>query len=337
MTRAFTGSGGGGTAPLQGTFANRPGPSQVRPGTMYFASDVPWFMYLSNGTIWQQFAVPSLPAPPLASSYTVLGGAMSLSQQGDSIRANCWSTSSAVYTCALQAGLSGLSTFRVVAAFKATPQKSQYPEWGVAISNGLVNGTSAFWGMGCYFDSGASGGGGMHSVQAIVGADTRTNLTESQLYQDYRVGYAGMTWAGILADNGNLHFQVSRDGVWWDDWATLAQPGGMTDYGFFIGNGGGGGVTGQAELLVAVNQVNALTVAQQSISGAAGTPIQLTMPSTAGLKTGDLVSVQAVGGNTNANATRWPIQVVDGSHLNLLGSTTNAAYTSGGVLTLTSR
>lgn len=74
-----------------------------------------------------------------------------------------------------------------------------------------------------------------------------------------------------------------------------------------------------------------------TVSGAANNGsglIRLTVASTAGMTTNDCVWVNSVGGtveaNTGGNGVCWFINVVDGTHLDLLGSTFTHAYTSGG-------
>jgi len=69
-----------------------------------------------------------------------------------------------------------------------------------------------------------------------------------------------------------------------------------------------------------------------TISGAADNGsglIRLTVSSTSGWSTGDYKTVDAVGGTTEANGT-WAITVIDGTHIDLQGSTFANAYTSGG-------
>ena len=51
---------------------------------------------------------------------------------------------------------------------------------------------------------------------------------------------------------------------------------------------------------------------------------------TSGLVTGDIANVTNVGGTTEANGNQWTITVVDGTHIDLQGSTFTNAYTSGG-------
>lgn len=59
--------------------------------------------------------------------------------------------------------------------------------------------------------------------------------------------------------------------------------------------------------------------------------IRLTVTSTTGWTTGDVKTISGVVGTTEANAT-WTITVIDGTHVDLQGSTFTNAYTSGGVV-----
>lgn len=62
------------------------------------------------------------------------------------------------------------------------------------------------------------------------------------------------------------------------------------------------------------------------------TPIVLTVASATGFATNDFVLVQGILGNTNANGV---FQItVSGTSITLVGSAGNAAYTSGGTMTL---
>lgn len=74
------------------------------------------------------------------------------------------------------------------------------------------------------------------------------------------------------------------------------------------------------------------TIGSVAISGAADNGaglVRLTVASTTGWTTGDIKDVASVGGTTEANGT-WTITVVDGTHIDLQGSTFANAYTSGG-------
>lgn len=69
-----------------------------------------------------------------------------------------------------------------------------------------------------------------------------------------------------------------------------------------------------------------------AVSGAASNgsgAIRLTVGSTAGLTSGSQIAVTGVNGTTEANGT-WTINVIDSTHIDLVGSTFTHAYTSGG-------
>jgi hypothetical protein len=67
-----------------------------------------------------------------------------------------------------------------------------------------------------------------------------------------------------------------------------------------------------------------------TINGATNaSPIVIATSGAHGLTTNDLARIASVGGNTNANAD-WQLSVVDSTHFNLIGSSGNSAYTSGG-------
>lgn len=72
------------------------------------------------------------------------------------------------------------------------------------------------------------------------------------------------------------------------------------------------------------------TGSTKTISGATNaSPIVVQTSTAHGYGTNDLITIASVGGNTNANGS-WQISVVDSTHFNLIGSTGNSAYTSGG-------
>lgn len=65
------------------------------------------------------------------------------------------------------------------------------------------------------------------------------------------------------------------------------------------------------------------------VSVASAPQIRLTVSSTTGMTTGDVRTVFNVGGTTEANGT-WTITVIDGTHIDLQGTTFTNLYTSGG-------
>lgn len=76
------------------------------------------------------------------------------------------------------------------------------------------------------------------------------------------------------------------------------------------------------------------TIGGRSITNAVnngGGLIRLTVSSTSGWTTGDSKTISSVGGVTNANGT-FLITVIDGTHIDLQGSTFAGVYTSGGIV-----
>jgi hypothetical protein len=83
-----------------------------------------------------------------------------------------------------------------------------------------------------------------------------------------------------------------------------------------------------------LEDLDALAPGSQTITDATdnGTGlIRLTVGSTAGWVTGDHKKVSGVLGPTEANGP-WAITVIDGTHIDLQGSTFTHAYTGGGIV-----
>jgi hypothetical protein len=79
------------------------------------------------------------------------------------------------------------------------------------------------------------------------------------------------------------------------------------------------------------SRIYAVSPTTQAITGASNaTPIVLTATAH-GVTTGEAVYVSKVGGNTAANGI-WKVTAATADTLNLLGSSANANYTSGGIL-----
>jgi hypothetical protein len=74
------------------------------------------------------------------------------------------------------------------------------------------------------------------------------------------------------------------------------------------------------------------TIGQIAVTGTANNGsglVRLAVSSTSGWATGEIKEVASVGGTTEANGT-WTITVIDGTHIDLQGSTYASAWTSGG-------
>lgn len=67
------------------------------------------------------------------------------------------------------------------------------------------------------------------------------------------------------------------------------------------------------------------------VSAASPPQVRLTVASTTGMTTGDVRVVSGIVGTTEANGT-WTITVIDGTHVDLQGTTFANLYTSGGII-----
>lgn len=95
----------------------------------------------------------------------------------------------------------------------------------------------------------------------------------------------------------------------------------------------GGPIPGQTSAPFQVTSITYGTALSITGTGAgAGGKVRLTVSSTASLATGEIRTVSLVGGTVEANGV-WPITVIDGTHIDLDGSTFVNAWTSGGSLT----
>jgi hypothetical protein len=92
---------------------------------------------------------------------------------------------------------------------------------------------------------------------------------------------------------------------------------------------------GMSQTGLTLENLDALAPGAISISGAANNgagAIRLVVSSTATLTTNQIVSVSGVTGTVEANAANWKVTVVDGTHVDLQGSTFTNPYVSGGVI-----
>ncbi len=154
--------------------------------------------------------------------------------------------------------------------------------------------------------------------------------------------------ARLLNDGSILHFQFSPDGFFWVEYFSLATPASLAYYGFMTGNGAGSGSTGAISMLILRNKYSgsgSLNVPQVNVSAATnGTPNTVTTSTPHGLYTGDHVCIHGMVGQTNLNGVAgnnlsavWPVIVTSPTQFTAIGSSGGGTYTSGGVVTCTSR
>ena len=85
---------------------------------------------------------------------------------------------------------------------------------------------------------------------------------------------------------------------------------------------------------ITLESLDAIAPGEQPVTGAVNNGsglIRLTVGATAAFTTNQSLTISGVGGVTAANGT-WLVTVIDGTHLDLQGSTFSGAYTSGGIV-----
>lgn len=297
---------------------------------------------MRSSPIW----MPGSGSRPKAADYTTTGN-IALVDLADAIAARVYTNTIGNANTALKSGsLGASSTWIVNLAFSHSFVLNQtYPEMGVVVSTGTTTSDTAY--ALCTYGN-ASAARSIAQVRfhpAVGGARLAVNGQYTSQFGDSVLQFR------LLNDGTNLHYQVCYDplGYFWTDHFCEASPSSLAYYGFFLGEDYNVSGSAWCQGLVYRNDLTALTVAQKSITGATNaSPIVCTVADTSDIKTGDLVAVHGVGGNTNANSGTgiaatgtnnfaWPIQVLSGTTFSLIGSSGNAGYTSGGTATLVGR
>jgi hypothetical protein len=143
------------------------------------------------------------------------------------------------------------------------------------------------------------GVGGLNGVANSEFVITAVSPTSFSLNGISGVGLPAYTGGGVVSENlwtwDEVENPITFAPAWWRDWMVV-YPG--------------------------------LSVAGR-VSGASGTPIEITTTAANALVTGNQVCVTEVGGNITAN-TYATVTVIDSTHFTLNGTASNGAYTSGG-------
>jgi hypothetical protein len=329
-------------ATSSGTSGARPAPTGS--GALFFETNT-GILYFDNGT-WQIVSPgsgPVLTPPPAIGAFTVVGN-MGLAQVGSAVRAQMTSDVNSESPCALIAsgGLGAAQSWIVQgAASLSSFAAEQFPEVGFGASNGVASGVSQMRVIARFADAASVG---VHQEVLLVGTGVRVSSNAETTGPATSSGEASMLRMRLLADGVTLHYQYSQDGLTWWDLFTEATPAGFTNYGFALGNGfTGGDAIGQATIFELVKKAPQ----QVAVSGATNTtPIVLQTATPHNCNPGDFVSIHGVTGNGNANTPNvggvWNSAIaivvpVDATHLTLVSTAGNGAYTGGGTLTLVSR
>ncbi len=327
---AEAGSGGGASS---GLAAARP--SATGSGKLYFCDDLP-VVYLDDPTLvaWKQYGIMGYQPAPMAISNWTAVGQLGLYQRGDSILGLATATSNnGAATAGLQAipgsFISANAWVVTCFGFLATQAGSRYPMFGAAVTNGLVGGTSTMYYMVRY---GSSNGwiAGSITLNATGGRSVYNQLGDND--QDFV--FFGLN-TRLLNDGTNLYFQISADGMFWRNVNTQSLPGGLTDYGFFIGTDGGDGANGLSGALVEKAHISAPITALVSNVTTNGTVFTVTTSTAHGLPNGGSFSIFGLNGTgVNPNGAYLDAGLVVTSTTSFtVPYTSSFTYTSGGTVT----
>jgi hypothetical protein len=179
---------------------------------------------------------------------------------------------------------------------------SEFSDWGTN-GNGIQGSTSDFLSFGDTFasDSGAgiifsSNNGGFARV-----------IGDRFEYNTQNIVVNG---SGEMNFEGNQFDHTQQCSIQLNTWQDVTITGGAMRW---------SGIAGSFQVTGAANNG----------SGLIRLAVSNSVDNTSGITTGNVMQVDHVGGTTEANGT-WTITVIDGTHVDLQGSTFTHAYTSGG-------
>ena len=332
-----------GSGATTGLAANRPSPTGS--GKLYFCTDIPVAYFDNpNTSLWQQFFAEYMPAPPAASNFTITpANSLSITNYADALRVlnatNNSNTNCALIPASGQLNPTAAWTVTLVATFLPITN-SDYPDFGVGVSNGTTSGTSTIYGL-----SVATNGYSPYihqEVYTIGGGRSQNNNEQSPASPWFSFGN-GRIHLRILNDTYAMRYQVSNDGFNWLDWYSTSSVSGLTDYGIWMAAAGGSVNYSQ----VLVYSLALGTPTQYNVTGATNASPSVITIGTHSILPGDLVSVTGSNGNTGINTSQYGtgngvqsaavVASVTSTTITLNGYNGNGTWTSGGVVTLLSR
>jgi hypothetical protein len=281
--------------------------------------------------------VTAIPAPPLASAFTVVGQ-MGLVQSGSNIlatSANAGATNEALTP--LPAGVSsGGPWVATIVANVQIDTASNYPGFGIIVSNGVVSGTSLSLLCGFY----------MGPTLKVPSLSANTELLHSQGtgagYFADNTSNAGWSpyYLRILCDGVSFLFQCSKtNGYNWRTFASVAIStaalGTINHYGFMLGcnNGVGNG----AAVVYGLNMVSISQLTVTGVTSVGGALASVTTSTPHDMATGASVTIEGVVvSGSNYNGIYESTVIVTGANTFTVPSVSTGTYVSGGLVTVTS-
>ncbi len=321
---------------LTGLAANRP--TATGSGRLYFCDDVP-VVYVDDQTTvaWKQYGVMGyLPAPGSIAGWTVVGNGLSLVQKGDSILGLCTAAQNSAALKPIPVGFLNQPWAVDLFGFLMQQMGSQYPEFGVCVSNGTTSGTSTMYVMSRYASSNGwfAGADTVGSVQA-----GKVVYNSSDGNTDMYAGSFGVN-VRIVSDNTELYFQVSGDGEFWRTWGATALPAGLTNYGFTIFTDTSTGLSGALVEKIRIQSPTSVNVSNVVTNGTIAT---ITTASAHNLTPGEQITIRGLTGTGTAPNGIWGVSgggtassglfTVTAANTFTVPFVSSFTYTSGGVVT----
>jgi hypothetical protein len=329
-------------------------PAATGSGAIYVCTDIP-VAYLDDpsSTSWKPIGVAATPvggnSPPAAGAFTLVGGGLALNNYANALRVTKITDGNSVGDVALIAGSLGSGATWIVEleASLMNPYFRNYGEIGVLVTNGTTSGTSDGYTIASFGNVGnIQGYFGIHQEKIKVGAAARSAVNNEGADARGSYNLASRIRLRLLADGTNLHYQYSGDGFHWMDQYAEATPAGLTHYGLVQGNDFTGSNSYCVSLVYGL-ALRALTQPQLTVSTVSNTsPAEVTTTANHNLQDGDMVAIHGVVGTTSVNtgtgaaaynSSSLFIQVTAANKFKTIGVNGNAAYVSGGNVTLTSR
>jgi hypothetical protein len=326
------------TSRASGPFASRPAPGNS--GALYYCTDLP-FVYVDSGSAWQVlFHNENIGVPPALSGYTAYGTNACARTEGDVILADI-SPNDAAFTATniaafLQpASLPASTPWIVEFAGTVSPQAT----WstcnvaaGMVVSNGNTLGSSLCYAAHCFL-GGTNSGFGFSTFTLNGAVQTSYGTIPLQMQCGYN-----LVRLRILNDGTYLNGQFSLDGRHWaqmDTGSSIVGSATFSYFGFFVGNPLGNNYHDLASYVLR-NRISALNVPQTAITAVGSSANPLVASASHGLRTGDLVNINGVGGATGVNGQQLRVVVADANSF-YVNVGAPGAYTSGGTVTCASR
>lgn len=312
----------GGASITSGAASARP--TATGSGNVYICDDTP-VLYLDDkvAIAWKQYGTMGYtPGPGLISNWTVVGN-LGLTQKGDSILGTSNTAGNSVMLQAIPGPLVGQPYAVDMLGWLMGQVRTTYPQLGVCIANGTTSGSSTIYHMTRY--SSSNGWGAFHDTMGSGQSGKSTVVAQDNNYDLIQPGFA--LNARILNDNTTLFYQISSDGEFWRTWATESSPGGITQYGAYIGTDQSGGFTGGFVEKLRIKAPLTHTISAITSGG------QVTTTTAHGLATGMSVSITGVsftGSNPNGN---YDSSIVFVDAFNFTIPVSGITYISGGVVT----